>query len=231
MELIGKISLFIHIFAGASTLIAGPIALFFQKKTKQHRIAGKVFTYSMMAVIATSVFKFLRVPHEVGYQFLFAISILVAFNIWQGVRSIQFMKGKQPGQFDRTIIWLFIFTGVAMVNAAVWYYLRGVNMALPILFGVFGTIVLASSLTFRRFLVAGNIPPRWWLRIHIKAMMGAFVASTTAFTVNAINFVPFYVQWFGPAVLLQPLVYYFLRERKLLKKDLGKPFEKQPVLA
>lgn len=221
MELIGKISLFIHIFAGASTLIAGPIALFYQKKTQQHRIAGKVFLYSMMVVIVTSIFKFLRVPDDAGYQFLFGISLLVSLNLWQGVRSIQFMKGKRPGQTDRAVVWLFLFTGTAMISAAVWYYLSGREIALPILFSVFGIIILVTSVRFRQFLIAENVSPQWWLRNHIFAMMGAFIASTTAFTVNAVHFLPFYIQWFGPAIVLQPLLIYYLWKRKLLRKQLG----------
>ena len=156
MELIGKISLIIHIIAGVNTLIAGPIALFYQRQTRQHRIAGKVFTYSMMVIIVTSIFKFLRVPHEVGYQFLFAISILVGLNIWQGVRSIQFMKGSRPNYVDRGVIWLFIFTGAAMINAAVWYYLQNKGVALPILFGVFQLLPNPSNPWI--FMIFGPIP-------------------------------------------------------------------------
>ena len=118
-----------------------------------------------------------------------------------------------------------------MINAAVWYYFPGKNVAIPILFAVFGIITLGSSLKFRRFIYAENIiSPHWWLRNHVNAMMGAFIASTTAFTVNAANFLPFYIQWFGPALVLQPLVYYYMRQRKLLKMDLGKPFG-EPVTA
>ena len=225
MELTAKISLFIHILAGALTLIAGPIALFYQKKNRLHRLAGKVFMYSMVVVIITSVFAFIRHPHVVFYQFLFALSILVTFNLWQGVRSILFMKGAHPSQFDQSLIWVFIFTGAAMIFAAVWYYLNGAEIAFPILFGVFGLLVLSSSLKFRRFLEAENISSGWWFRNHIDAMMGAFIASTTAFTVNAADFLPWYLQWFGPAIVLQPLVIYFLNQRKLTKKQLGKPFE------
>jgi uncharacterized membrane protein len=231
MEIIATISLIIHIIAGTSTLIAGPIALFYQKKNRLHRIAGKVFMYAMVVVIITSVFTFLRLPHVVFYQFLFAISIMVSMNIWQGVRSILFMKGQRPGVWDRRIVWFFILTGGAMLNAAAWYFLRGGEIALPILFAVFGIIVLADSLKFRRFLEADYVNSQWWLRLHILGMMAAFIASSTAFTVNAAHFLPWYLQWFGPAIILQPLVFYYLRQRKLLKKDLGKPFRPTEALA
>lgn len=232
MELIGKISLFIHIFAGVSTLIAGPIALFYQRNSKKHVIAGKVFNVSMMIIIVTSIFKFLRVPDNFGYQFLFGISILVGFNLFQGIRSIRFMKGKQPGHFDRTFIWVFILTGIGMMNAGIYHLMHGHSFPLAILFLVFGVIVMTGGLKFRRFLVAGNISSRWWLRLHIDAMMGAFIASTTAFTVNAADFLPWYAQWFGPAIVMQPLLMYFMAQRKLRKKDLGNPFKKQqPVVA
>jgi len=52
MELLGKIALIIHIIAGASTLVTGPIAIFYNfKDPKNHRIAGKAFVYSLLTVV------------------------------------------------------------------------------------------------------------------------------------------------------------------------------------
>ena len=224
MELIGKISLLIHIAAGVSTLLSGPVAIFYNAKTRVHRIAGKAFFYAMSVVLVTSVIGFVQRPDNVFYQFLLGISALVAYNVWKGVRAILFMKRRSsPGPADQAVAWVALFFGAAMLNAAVWYFFRGTNVALPILFGVFGLLIFTDAWRYRKLLNASHVTPQWWFRQHIDAMFGAFIASTTAFTVNAADFLPWYIQWFGPTVALQPLAIYFLAKRKLRKKDLGNP--------
>ena len=46
-------------------------------------------------------------------------------------------------------------------------------------------------------------------------MIGAFIASTTAFTVNiGGDYLPWYLQWFGPTIALLPLQFYWGRKLK-----------------
>jgi hypothetical protein len=48
------------------------------------------------------------------------------------------------------------------------------------------------------------------MQLHLSTMLGAFTASTTAFTVNvAPEFMPWWAQWFGPTMMLLPLQFYF----------------------
>ncbi|MDO8367763.1 MAG: hypothetical protein Q7T20_13260, partial [Saprospiraceae bacterium] len=47
-----------------------------------------------------------------------------------------------------------------------------------------------------------SMHPLDWMQLHLGTMLGAFTASTTAFTVNSAYFLPWWAQWFGPTLLL-----------------------------
>lgn len=219
-ELLGTISLYIHIIAGASTLLTGPIAIFYNfKDPKKHRIVGKTFFYAMLIVAITAIFGFLKRPDEVFYQFLLGISILVLTGILRGVRSIFLMKGGRVLPFD------FAYTAVLGLNAlfllgmSAWHFRAGTMIAFPILFGIFGAMSLADTFkNWKVFSRPGLLHRIDWMRLHSETMIGAFIASTTAFTVNAAHFLPWWAQWFGPTLLLLPLQFYFGKKLKSMRE-------------
>ena len=102
-----------------------------------------------------------------------------------------------------------------MAGMSVWHFQQGSMVAIPILFAVFSFMALADT---RRNIILFRNPAVYhrldWMRLHASTMLGAFTASTTAFTVNAAHFLPWWAQWFGPALLLLPVQIYF--GRKLL---------------
>lgn len=220
MEILGKISLFIHIVAGISTLIAGPIALFYNKQNQKHKTAGKIFFYAMSIIVVTSLVGFLKYPNLVFYQFLLGIALLVGYNLTKGIRTIGFMKGKNPESWDIRTAEGAILTGTLMLGAAGWYLTQNTNIALPILFSVFGLAIISDGIRYRKILLRKEVDSRLWFKLHISAMFGAFIASTTAFTVNTADFLPWYLQWFGPTLLLTPIQILLLKQRKLMSKDL-----------
>lgn len=227
MELLGKISLLIHIVAGVSTLISGPIAIFYNfKDPKKHRMAGKLFFYAMMIVVVSSIIGFLKRPEVVFFQFLFGLSMLVLCGILRGVRSIFIMKGAPVSRFDWFYTVLLAFTGIAMIIMSARHFALGTMIALPILFGVFGfTTLLDVKLNYRVFSKPQLLDKIDWMKLHTQTMLGAFIASTTAFTVNAAHFLPWWAQWFGPTMLLLPLQFYFARKLQGMKRVSSRPSE------
>ncbi len=86
-----------------------------------------------------------------------------------------------------------------------------------ILFGAFSLVCLSEIYpSLKRFKNPKEVN---WFRIHIGSMMGAFIASTTAFVVNALKFLPLLVQWFVSTVILVPLIIYY--QRKFAPKKKG----------
>lgn len=217
MELFGKISLFVHIGAGVLTLIAGPVAIFYNfKDPRRHRLAGKIFFYAMLVVCTSTWIGYLKRPDMAFFQLLLGISIIVLSGVLRGVRAIRFMKKQaMPGGFDFAYTVLLGLFGMWMAGRALWHFNHGTMVALPILFALFGAMALADTVKNVRLFLRPDVVHRLdWYRLHVSTMLGAFTASTTAFTVNAAHFLPWYLQWFGPTLALLPLQIYFGRKLK-----------------
>lgn len=216
-QFLGKISLFIHIAAGATTLLAGPVAIFYNfKNPRRHRLAGKIFFYAMLVVCVTAWLGFFKHPEAVFFQFLLGVATIVFAGVLRGVRAIQFMQGlRQPGATDFGYTVLLGGFGLWMAERAWQHFQAGTMIAFPILFAVFGGMALSDTVqNLRLFSRPAAVEKLAWYRLHVGTMLGAFTASTTAFTVNAAHFLPWYLQWFGPTLALVPLQIYFGRKLK-----------------
>ncbi len=218
-ELIGKITLYIHVIAGASTLITGPFAIFYNfKDPRKHRIVGKTFFYAMLIVAVSSIGGFIKYPDRPFFQFLLGIAILVLAGVFRGVRAVFLMKGGRVLPFDFGYTTMLGLNALYMLGMAAWHILAGTMIALPILFAVFGFMSLGDTVrNWKVFREPGTLLRLDWMHLHSTTMMGAFTASTTAFTVNAAHFLPWYLQWFGPTLLLLPLQIYFGRKLKNMR--------------
>jgi len=219
LELLGKISLYVHIIAGASTLVTGPIAIFYNfEDPKKHRIVGKTFFYAMLIVGVTAIFGFFKHPDRVFFQFLLGIAMLVLAGIFRGVRSIFLMKGGAVLPFDFVYTAMLGLSGLFMLGMSVWHFYAGTMIAFPILFGVFGLMsVIDVRVNWCVFRNPAALHGLDWMRLHSSTMIGAFTASTTAFTVQSADFLPWYLQWFGPTLLLVPVQIYFGRKLRSMR--------------
>lgn len=214
-----KLSLYIHILAGTVTLIAGPMAIFYNfKDVRKHRIVGKAFYFAMLVVAISAIIGFFRRPDQVFFQFLLGIALLVLAGIFRGVRSIFLMKGARVSAFDWGYTILLGLNAVFMLSMSAWHFSAGTMIAFPILFGVFGTLsAIDTWVNWKSFRKTAALHRLDWMRLHLGTMLGAFTASTTAFTVNAAHFLPWWAQWFGPTLLLVPLQIYFGRKVRLMR--------------
>lgn len=218
-ELLGKISLYVHIAAGISTLLMGPAAIFYNfKDPKKHCIVGKTFFYAMLIVAITAIVGFFKHPNIVFFQFLLGIALLVLAGIFRGVRSIFLMKGGRVLPLDFGYTALLGLNSAFMLGMSAWHFWAGTMVAFPILFGVFGLVSLADTrVNWRVFRNPAALHRLDWMRLHSGTMIGAFTASTTAFTVQAAHFLPWYLQWFGPTLLLLPLQIYFGKKLRTMR--------------
>jgi uncharacterized membrane protein len=211
MATLTSIYLFSHVAAGMITLIAGPIAIFANRKyTKLHKIAGKTFFYAMLFVCFSSIIGFFRHYNIVFYQFLLGIALLVLAGILRGVRALQIMKTGVVKPFDFGYTILLGITTIGMLGMGAWHFTQGTMIAFPILFTVFGLGCLSDTTTnYKMFSNPLKFEKIEWLKLHVQTMIGCLMASTTAFTVNTAHFLPWYIQWFGPTILLLPLQFYW----------------------
>jgi hypothetical protein len=216
MELLGKLVLLLHILAGTTTLIAGPVAIFYNfRDVRRHRRAGKIFFYAMVVVCLTAAAGVIRQPDAVFFQFLLGVAAVVLAGVLRGVRAIHFMHGRPLAAIDYAYTALLGVFALYMLALGAWHLQRGTMVAFPILFAVFG---LGAAFDMRRnrklFRHFNTVEKMTWYRLHVSSMLAAFTASTTAFTVVSMSFLPWFVQWFGPTLLLLPLQFYFGRKLK-----------------
>ncbi len=216
MEIAGKISLIVHILAGLTTLLAGPLAIFYRfNDTQKHRRAGKIFFYAMAIVCLTAIGGYLKYPGQPFFQFLLGVAAIVFGGVMRGVRAMQIMQGSTVRPLDFVYTALVGVFGVWMVAMAIWHFSNGSPSFFPVLFAIFGLMGLSGArLNYRYFSRPAVVHPLDWYQLHVGSMLGAFTASTTAFTVNSAHFLPWYLQWFGPALVLLPLQIYFARQIK-----------------
>jgi hypothetical protein len=211
MPTLAQISIIVHVTAGMLTLIAGPIAIFANRRhIRLHKIVGKIFFYAMLVVCFSAVSVFLRRPNEVFLQFLLGIAILVFAGVLRAVRAFVIMKTGKIGNIDVFYSILLGLNALWMLGMSTWHFIQGTMIAFPILFLVFGLGAAGDvSKNIKMFSKPENFDKIAWLKLHVSSMLSAFTASTTAFTVNSADFLPWYLQWFGPTLLLLPLQIYW----------------------
>ncbi len=215
MATLSNLSIIIHITAGVLTLLTGPIAIFTNNRnTRLHRIVGKTFFIAMNIVCISAIIGFFKHPNQGFYQFLLGISVLVYAAILRGVRAIQMMKGGTIKTFDFMYSAILGCFAVWMLGMSLYNFKQGI-IPFAILFFIFG--LGAADDTFKNFKIYSKpekLTKTEWLWTHVHSMLGAFMASTTAFTVNTAHYLPWYIQWFGPTLILLPLQFYWSRKLK-----------------
>lgn len=198
-----KIALALHIISGFLALSSGLFSVIFKKGGIWHRRSGKVFFYSMLGVCFSSFY----ISILKSNQFLFHIGIFSLYMNYFGFMAVK-NKSLKPKPLDWPIL---IAAGINCI-----FMLLSGNIVLM----VFGGICVYTLLQNIRVIVAvlrgKELQPFAWLRMHIGMMMGAFIATTTAFllvNVESLPFehLPYWFTWFLPAVLLLPLSIYYTR--------------------
>lgn len=196
----------IHIAAGATSLLTGIIALSIASNPQRHRKIGKVFFYGMFVVFITALIMGLNG----SLMFLLCIAVLSFFSTFHGVRSLQFFKGQNPNWID----WL---SSVALSLAGAYLFIKGTLASITnfssgvILYIVFGALMLVLSFgAFRRL---RKLKPRdfKWFRSHRANMGAALIATMTAFSVTALQFLPPLVSWLWPTIIFAPLLSLMIR--------------------
>ncbi len=215
----------LHIAAGIGTLFVGPLAIFFNfKQPRWHRLCGQIFQWSMAWICLSALVGFAYAPENVFFQFLVGIAFFTMLNVAKGVRAMRFMLRKAvPGAFDRGLVWVSYLTGLAMVGAGIFYFTKGGDgLVIGILFTVFGVATLSFGRNWQKLLEKGaSINPKFWYHEHIVGMLGAFIASNTAFLVNTTGeWMHPLLQFALPTVLFVPVIIYFTRKLKVSSKDL-----------
>ena len=196
METIFKLFLAVHIAGGTTALLAGIVAMIAPKGKHIHKLSGNTYYWAMAAVCASALV--LSVLHP--KQFLFYVAIFSFYLTFTGRRMT---KRKKPSDLPTIQDWiaasLGVFAGVAL-------FVRG-GMALSesVQFGwvsvVFGGLCLFFSLSDIRSFRQPSGEKMQWFFTHLARMLGAYVATFTAFCVVNLKFLPTLAVWLVPTVM------------------------------
>ncbi len=209
-DLIFNAFLIVHCIGGGLGLITGTSILFAPKGLKLHRKLGWVFITGMaLAGISSLVLAYLHPS-----SFLFMIGVFTLYLVGTGYRFIHTKSAfHAPNLFDRLLQAGMGISGITLVYS-------GVRIIFdPNLFGlvflVFGGIGL-TMLT--QDIQRGHTPTtssRGYIPKHLQRLLGAFIASLTAFLVVNLSylpdFIPSWIYWILPTLSITPLIILWTR--------------------
>ncbi|HOZ86903.1 MAG TPA: DUF2306 domain-containing protein [Bacteroidia bacterium] len=212
MEKVLRVLLIIHILSGLISLTSGCIAMAVKKGDKTHRLSGKIFFCSMLGVAASA----LIISLAKNNGFLLMIAIFSFYQNYMGYRAIK-NKSLRPSPSD----WLVLICGA--VNT--FFMISSMNIVLMVFGGISFFLVARNLSTNLKTKRGQTLQPLSWLKLHIGMMMGAYIATITAFVVVNSRFfaslnLPQWLPWLFPTLLLVPLMGYFTK--KYTSKTVGK---------
>lgn len=219
-----KIILLIHVFFGFSALTTGIVPMVAKKGGKAHKFWGNVYYWSMFGVLVTTLGLFALRPTQVRLQFFLCIGILSFYMTFSGDRAVRMKKSAtQATRLDWIGMGIAITCSLIMLGYAAYCLTVWGNTYLAILFTVFGTVLFISANKDRQLFAGKQESGKmYWYFGHIGRIMGAYIATLTAFCVNMTRYYPegtsIYLQlipWLAPGILLGiGTSYYANRQRE-----------------
>ena len=218
-----KIILLIHVAFGFSALATGVVPMVARKGGKVHKFWGNVYYWSMFGVFVTTLGLFALRPGELRLQFFLCIAILSFYFTFSGDRVLRMKKSAtQATVLDRVAAGLALACGLAMLGYAVYGVIGLQNYFIAILFTVFGILISVNARKdLQLFFGRADSEKMHWYFGHISKIMGAYIATITAFCVNMGKYIPEdasaywqLIPWLAPGVLLGVGTAYYSKRQK-----------------
>jgi hypothetical protein len=205
--------LILHIVGGGAGLITGTIAASVKKGSKPHLLSGIVFFWSML-VASVSALVMSGLPGH-NNLFLFAVGGFTLYMILSGYRIVILKRRFKtaPVKFPLTDYLITIF-GFSFAAFLLLQSVRGLLLGriFSIVPGVFGLICLSYVLHDMKLFTGRTNIKASWMYSHIVRMMGAMIASYTAFLVVNVQIDMQWVLWLLPGVIGSIFITFFIRK-------------------
>jgi uncharacterized membrane protein len=195
MTPLAKALLSLHIAAGFMALVAGAGAMLTRKGERHHLRNGKIYFWGMAVVAATAL------PLAVlgSDIFLFAVAILSFYLAFSGYRVVVRMRRGmlgRPAPLDWIATSCVLLASVGLLAYGIGP--GGGDVTALVFGGVAGLLGVWDLRVLGRSRVAAG-PGEWWAT-HMRSMLGAYIATFTAFAVANATFLPPLVRWLAPTV-------------------------------
>lgn len=209
IETLIKVLIYIHTFFGGIVLVAGYATIIAKKGSSGHKLYGKIFSTGML-VSSLLPLIVAQMPHHKNV-FLFLIGIFTIYLILSGYTALSFKsKTKQSASIkDYTTSVIMLISGIVMLLMGIINW--SVMLQFALLYLIFGGIsVFISSRDIIFYKNLKNTRKRW-LQHHLGKMIGALIASTTAFIVAGLHYGNL-IGWLAPTVLGTFYIIYWMRK-------------------
>ncbi|MGU9938102.1 hypothetical protein ACNFNZ_05900 [Empedobacter brevis] len=211
MENLVKIIIYIHAFFGGIGLISGTVVMVIKKGNAIHKKMGKVFSVGMLvsSILSLVICAF---PHHHN-SFLLMIGIFTIYMILMGNRILKYKRKNYENKLDKIISGTMFLISIVMIIYGLLPLFS--NHGIGILFLIFG--FLGGFMSYRDFVLYNN-PENYkkWTMNHVGKMVGAYIASVTAFLVAGAGFGGNIYFWIVPSII--GTIYIFSWSKKLNKK-------------
>ncbi|WP_051907872.1 hypothetical protein [Flavimarina sp. Hel_I_48] len=223
MEQSITIAIYVHAFFGGIGLIAGTISFLVKKGSKSHLLAGKWFSIGMIISSLISI----PVAWIPGHKnmFLFLIALFTIYLVLAGNRALTFkpiFKKTSATLIDKLISGSMMLFAMVMIGVGILGLIQdGQNAVLFLFFGLFG---LGFAIKDFRFYKNPAADTSKWLVNHLARIIGAYIASITAFMVAGLNFDNL-AAWMLPTLIGTGAIIYWTRrvgKRKFLRPRMPK---------
>lgn len=193
-----NIFLYSHIVAGFLALIIGIVPMVAKKGSTLHKKTGLVFVGAMVFTATSALI--LALPAK--NYFLASIGV---FSLYMTIAGLRLARHHNLGfnLFDKMLAVGGFVTGVFMAAFGGYQYGASGNF-MGVILAVFGFILLAMTLpdSIKALGRAKQQPvPNAWFFSHIARMVGAYIATFTAFAVTNFHFIPGVFNWLVPTVV------------------------------
>ncbi|MTH14466.1 hypothetical protein [Flavobacterium sp. LC2016-01] len=211
MEPAIKILIYIHAFFGGIGLITGIGSIVVKKGGKLHKRMGKLFSIGMITSSLISLPICWMPKHQ--NIFLFLIGLFTIYLVISGNRALGFKTKPKADLLDKIISGTMLFFSAVMISIGLYCQLNNIaNGILFTFFGGFGLFMTVKDFIFYRNFSETN---RNWLSKHIGKMVGALIASITAYIVAGLG-IGSLIAWIAPSIL--GTFYIIYRNKKIEPK-------------
>jgi len=220
MEQVIKNFIYIHAFFGGIGLITGVANVALKKGSQWHKNMGKIFSYAMVISSLISLWVARMPNHE--NLFLFLIGVFTIYMVLSGNRALTLKKHikSKADNLDKLVSGTMALASVAMiVIGTIGVIQKNNNSTLYIFFGVLGLFMTYKDYRiFKTFTKNENA----WVINHVGRIMGALIASITAFLVSGLKIDTIMV-WIAPTVIGTIYIIYWNRKIRTTGKSASAP--------
>ena len=213
MQQLFNILITLHVAGGTLGLICGSIAAAVIKGKKAHIFNGKIFSAGMLTAAVSA----LIISNLPGHEnlFLFAVGGFTFYMVTTGYRIVWLQRhnASRSKTFTGVDYGLFAF-GVCFSLFLLLMSVKGLidGNTFSIVPGVFGLVCLNFAWMDYKLFKGKTTVKQSWMASHITRMMGALIASYTAFLVVNVQIGMQWILWLLPSAIGGILISRFLKK-------------------